>query len=364
MMAKPWTTRRIWGWAFATATAMTILNTTQDYASRTVESLPANWLRLLRLPALDWYAWALLTPVVFALGRRAPRRRTRDMVLFWIAAGLALMALHSLIEVAAARSLGFVSNAMPFWTMLSARFTGTLASSGVLFCVLVLAATTIRQNEETHARMQRESELQGQLAQARLRGLESQLQPHFLFNTLHTVSALMAEDVASARRVLTRLGDLLRESLTPAASHEATLADELTFVEKYLDIERVRFRDRLRVHLAVEPMLESALVPRFMLQPLVENALRYAIAPRAGPGTIWMRAFREGDTVRVEVEDDGPGIAAAPARGEGVGLTNTRARLAHLYGAAARLDVRAGSNGGFAVSIVIPYNAAPRGRAT
>lgn len=357
-MASAWTPRRIWSWAFAAATALTILSTTQDYASRIVEGLPANWFRLLRLPALDWYAWALLTPIVFALGRRAPIRRIRDVVLYWLVAGLALMGLHSLIEVVAARALGLVSLTMPFWTMLPARFAGTLASSGVLFLLLVLAATTVRHHEETRARLQREAELNAELAQARLRGLEMQLHPHFLFNTLHTVSALMAEDVSAARRVLTRLGDLLRESLSPTASHEVSLAEELAFVQKYLDIERVRFRDRLRILIDVDPLLEDARVPRLLLQPLVENALRYAIAPRSGPGTIWIRAFREGNDAHVEVEDDGPGIAASAVRGEGVGLTNTRARLQQLYGDSARLELLTGLAGGLKVSIVIPYKSA------
>ncbi len=358
-MASAWTPRRIWSWAFGAATALTILTTTQDYASRVVEGLPASWFRLLRLPALDWYAWALLTPIVFALGKRAPIRGARSVIGYWLVAGLALMALHSLIEVMAARSLGFVNLNTPFWTMLSARFSGTIASSGILFLLLVLAATTVRHHEETRARAQREAQLNAELAQARLAGLEMQLHPHFLFNTLHTVSALMADDVTAARRVLTRLGELLRESLAPNASHEVSLAEELAFVQKYLDIERVRFRDRLHVALDVDPLLENARVPRLLLQPLVENALRHAIATRSEPGTIWVRAFRVASTVHIEVEDDGPGIAQSDSsRSAGVGLTNTRARLRQLHGDAARLDLLRGDSGGLKASIVLPYQSA------
>jgi LytS/YehU family sensor histidine kinase len=177
-----------------------------------------------------------------------------------------------------------------------------------------------------------------------------------LFNTLHSVTALMAENVEGARRVLARLGDLLRMSFAYADANEVPVADELLFLDHYLEIQRVRFQNRLIVDIQVDPAAREALVPSLVLQPLVENAIRYAIEPRLRPGTIRVIVSREGPWVRLEVSDDGPGLPSmGAAKGVGIGLANTRERLEKLYGDHHRFELTNGAVAGLTVLIEVPF---------
>lgn len=204
-----------------------------------------------------------------------------------------------------------------------------------------------------------------QLSAAQLHALQMQLQPHFLYNALNSATGLVLTNRNDeAVELLTGLGDLLRQLLTPNAPHETPLAEELRFVEEYLAIERVRFSDRLTVSCEhPDDDLAAALVPRFILQPVVENAVRHGIAPLARGGRVEVAAERVGDRVRVTVRDDGVGTAAAAARGttrgHGTGLENTRRRLRHLYGDRAQLTIAPRPGGGTEVVLEWPYRAAP-----
>jgi len=197
-------------------------------------------------------------------------------------------------------------------------------------------------------------------AEASLDALRAQLKPHFLFNTLNSVSVLAEENPPAARAVLLRLSDLLRTVLHHEPRRLVPLADELATLEGYLEIQRVRFEDRLRVSIEVEPGCRSALVPWLVLQPLVENAVRYAVEPRAAGGTVVIRASRVDDRLRLSVEDDGPGMAADELLGEGdgVGLANTRARLASLFGDRQALRLETPPGGGARVVIELPWREA------
>src|SRR5918992_578097 len=204
-------------------------------------------------------------------------------------------------------------------------------------------------------------QLEARLARAQLQTLKLQLQPHFLFNTLNTITALIGVDPRVAERMVSGLSELLRLSLRNAGEQEVPLARELELLEHYVEIQQIRFRDRLTVTLEVAPDTLQALVPNFILQPLVENAIRHGIGPRAAPGHVDVRAYRENGSLHLRVADDGVGPRgrrSEPA-GEGIGLGNTKARLEHLYGKAHEFSARGGSNGGFVVDIVIPYR--PRG---
>jgi LytS/YehU family sensor histidine kinase len=207
----------------------------------------------------------------------------------------------------------------------------------------------------------RASRLEAQLVQAQLQMLRMQLHPHFLFNTLHSVSSLMHSDVKAADRILALLGDLLRDSLDKIGSQQVTLKQELDFIDRYLEIERTRFRDRLRTELAIEPSTWDALVPSFVLQPLVENAIRHGVSRRALPVRLQVAARLQGGRLLLSVSDDGPGLpdeGPLPGRG-GVGLTNTRARLHQLYGDDAVLELRAGPHGGVEARVEIPFRTSP-----
>src|SRR5262249_40591374 len=185
------------------------------------------------------------------------------------------------------------------------------------------------------------SQLEARLAQAQLQALKMQLHPHFLFNTLHAISALMRKDVEEADRMITRLSDLLRLTLENVGAQEATLRQELEILGRYLEIEQRRFGDRLQVKMEIEPETLDARAPNLILQPLVENAIRHGIAPRSAPGLIEIRASRAGDKLELQVRDNGVGLPTdhrEPIK-EGVGLANTRARLEQLYGAAYRFEV-------------------------
>ncbi|MFL5562743.1 MAG: sensor histidine kinase [Gemmatimonadaceae bacterium] len=196
-----------------------------------------------------------------------------------------------------------------------------------------------------------------QLAEAQLHSLRLQLQPHFLFNTLNTITALIAAEPRAAERMVAGLSELLRASLRLADEQEVPLARELDHLRLYVDIQQTRFGDRLAVAMDVDPAVRSALVPSLLLQPLVENAIRHGITPRAAGGRISVRATRDADELRLEVRDDGVGAATHDgllAR-EGVGLTNTRERLRRLHGARHRFAYESRVGSGFAVRIAVPF---------
>jgi len=198
-------------------------------------------------------------------------------------------------------------------------------------------------------------QLEARLARAQLQSLRLQLHPHFLFNTLNTINALIGTDRHAAERVISGLSELLRMSLSSASEQEVTLAKELELLAHYIEIQQIRFQDRLTVNFRIDPDARYALVPNLMLQPLVENAIRHGIAPRAAAGHVVVTAARRGDRLELSVVDDGVGEKASRDHRDGVGLGNTRARLLSLYGSEHRFEAGGASAGGFAVHIEIPY---------
>jgi LytS/YehU family sensor histidine kinase len=236
-------------------------------------------------------------------------------------------------------------------------FVLTVYLRGMLYYLLMVAiihALTYYQRYEEQAVAA--SQLEAQLAQARLHLLKMQLHPHFLFNTLNSISALLHEDVELADMMIERLGDFLRLTLENSAVQEVTLREELEFVNCYLSIEQIRLQDRLTSLVEVEPEALDARVPTLILQPVVENAIRHAIAPRLAPGRIEIRARRQGAALVLTVRDDGPGIAppSRQANGKGMGLSITRARLERLYGAGHRFELADAPEGGLLVTFEIP----------
>jgi LytS/YehU family sensor histidine kinase len=194
--------------------------------------------------------------------------------------------------------------------------------------------------------------------EARLRALRSQLEPHFLFNTLNAVSTLVVEGRGpAATRMIARLSEFLRLTLDAADAPEIPVAEELEFVRRYLEIEQARFGDRLRVTVEADPASAGALVPALLLQPLVENAVRHGVLPREEGGSVAVSVEVDGPTLRLRVADDGPGPRGGAA-GRGVGLANTEARLAELYGGRARLSLEPAPEGGFAAAVELPFRAA------
>lgn len=207
----------------------------------------------------------------------------------------------------------------------------------------------------------RAKEREASLANARLESLRLQLQPHFLFNTLNTISGLVHTEPDRADAVVTALSDLLRLTLETSGERELPLREELRLVEAYLAIMQARFEDRVRARIEVAPDVRDALLPAFFLQPLVENAVHHGLEPLPAGGTVTVRVHRESDRLKIEVCDDGVGLDTHAPRREGVGLGNTRARLRALHGERASLDLRPAPDGarGCVVAVTLPYRSSP-----
>jgi two-component system LytT family sensor kinase len=211
--------------------------------------------------------------------------------------------------------------------------------------------------QELRDRRMRIAELESLLAQSRIETLRTQLNPHFLFNALNTISAHVEGAPRTARWMLEQLGDLLRLSLDHAGEQEIPLQQELAFVDRYLKLQKIRYEDRLDVIVDVEPTALRALVPTFILQPLLENAIRHGIATRAAPGTIEIQAWQDATALHLSVHDDGPGLPANwdPDRGLGVGLSNTRERLRRLYGQEQSFRITGAPGTGVQVDLTLPF---------
>jgi signal transduction histidine kinase len=300
------------------ATALALLFAVQGYLVYLGSGTPPPFPRFLVVSLLDWLGWAALVPPIAWLARRVPfaRGRWARAALVHLAAGAAVTAAKLLIN----NVLRAVFLDYPVFPLALREIGPSFVTYGAIVGFSqALAAARLR----------------AELDRAELALLRMQLHPHFLFNTLHAIATLVRDDPDAAERMIARLGELLRMTLAAADIEEVPLARELELLAPYLDIQKTRFSDRLSVDIDVDADARRARVPSFVLQPLVENAIRHGIAPRAGPGRIVIRARRGAAGLVVEVEDDGPG--PAPDAGDGVGLAATRARLQRLYGDAHRL---------------------------
>lgn len=317
-----------------------------------------------------WLLWAGLSPFIFKITRRHRIERERWMAGLAVHAGACV--LLSCVHRAAYLLIGWALNVVAYRPIPSIAelfdflFFFNMPTALMSYATILLVSHALvyyqqYQEEELKAsRLKAElAEAQLQITQAQLQALKMQLHPHFLFNTLNSVSALLDEDVEAADEMLARLGDLLRMTLTNSGAQEVTLQEELEFLRCYLEIERVRFQDRLTIQMDIDPQALDALVPNLILQPIVENAIRHGIASRINPGRIEIRAARAGDALQLQVKDNGPGIQTksdlAVTSREGVGLSNTRARLKQLYGPRHRFELSDAVGGGLLLTIEIPF---------
>ncbi len=344
-----------------------------------IEGIPVVGARV----AWNWVVlnlWALATPGVIVLVQRYPISG-RDVVP------------HAFIHLIAAFGVSFLTTLAYFGVRTPVEFLlgnpfdalaefkavqlQTLFLDLLFYTATAAVLHALDYRRQYQERELRAAQLESQLAQAQVQALRMQLNPHFLFNTLHAISSLMDDDVHRARRMLVDLSDLLRLSLDSVGQQEVPLEQELTFLDRYLQIEKVRFGDRLVVTMDVDDATLDAFVPNLILQPLVENALKHAVAPFAEPGRIAIRARREGDVLHLEVQDDGPGLSLSGHGGDGsvalsvgpeadehayrggLGLRNTRERLARLYGEAHRLELRSHAGQGLTIRLALPFHTAP-----
>ena len=321
---------------------------------------PASLPFLLALNLGYWYSWACLTPAILWMSRWAPFERStwKRAVAVHIPGVFVATLAHIALTVAAQTAIVWVvGQEQRSWLLEAQRmFFNNFDWEMMTYWAIVGLSHALRYYGEARDRELRESQLETHLVEAKLQALQRQLQPHFLFNTLNTISALMHRNVDAADSMIAKLGDLLRISLHNVGVQEVTLKNELDFVSKYLEIEQARFRDRLTVVFDVQPDTLDALVPNLMLQPLVENAIKHGIGPRRTAGQITIRSARAGSRLELEITDDGVGLSAARLTdfNRGIGLGNTRSRLQHLYGASHRFEFRQPPGGGLSVRIAIP----------
>lgn len=318
----------------------------------------------LRWDMSGWVLWILLIPFVVWLSRRFPLNRNnwRTGLLIFLPTGL-LLALARTLFPALVHVLVFDGlDDFVKWFPHKYFYLFTDYSIALVFYALVLAfgqATNYykRYREEEL----RTSQLESQLSKAQLQALKMQLHPHFLFNTLNSISALQLENVEAAQEMTARLGDFLRLTLENVGAHEVTLEREIEFLRCYLDIEQVRFGRRLATNIEVAPEVRHVMVPNLILQPLVENAIRHGIAPRAAPGRINISAARENGWLKLEVADNGRGIEENSDKvlTAGLGLSNTQARLERLYGVNFRFQLENGREGGLLVTLRLPHKQIP-----
>ncbi len=318
---------------------------TQAYFNPAFMSRPP-WKDVLAVNFTYYYLWGVATPVVAWLARRFPLRSITAFGVHALAS-IALTAIQLFIAEAILwrfTGAGFRHGSFPasLKIALTANFHGSLPTYWLILAAYL--AWTYARNA---------SRLETQLATAQLDALKMQLNPHFLFNTLNSVSSLMYVDVDAADAMLARLSEFLRLTLDRPIAPRIPLHQELDFVQRYLEIERIRFEERLRVTVDVERSAEDVLVPALILQPLVENAIHHGISKRTDGGSIVIRARREEHWLHLLVRDDGDADDQAGTLRERVGLGNTRARLQALYGDQHRLDYGA-KDKGFAVEIAIP----------
>lgn len=326
------------------------------------EAFPLSLVGALRMFGLPALLWALLTPLVFRLASRLPIERGR----WWVAAPVhCAVGLGVLLGFNALSKIAGPARENPPPPRADGRGGDGPRRGGVLgwllfgpqlpiYLALLSVAHARYYSQRSAERERRALELAASLAEARLQTLRMQIQPHFLFNSLNALAALIPKDPKAADEMLGALSDFLRLTLEDSGGQEVPLRRELEFAERYLEIEKARFGGRLDYSLDVPPDALAAMVPALVLQPLVENAVRHGIEPRREGGWVGILARREGDALCLAVSDDGLGIPVAPR--EGVGLANTRSRLRELHGGAASLSWK--SENGARVEIRVPWRVA------
>jgi two-component system LytT family sensor kinase len=344
-------------------TLLGLLNLSQSYYVQTAFGKPFHLLESTVIGLADWYIWAALAPLVVMLGRQFPLVHRR-----W----LLHVPLHLIFSVLAA----IVTTSLVYPIVLSLHLPWELPPTFLgrlevlfmrevhLYLWVYWAILGVGHAVDFYQKFREQElgavKLEARLAQAQLQVLKMQLDPHFLFNTLHAVTALMYKRPGAAETIVARLSEMLRMSLESQETNEVPLRDELRFLAPYLEIQEIRFDGRLHVRMSIEPDAANCLVPTLVLQPLVENAIRHGIEPRSGEGLIKIEGKRNGKFVWVRVTDNGQGLPGGTADSirEGVGLSNTRSRLQHLYGNDFRLEISNAPQGGAVVNLGIPWRAA------
>lgn len=356
MTACDATTR--WRHAALAWLALGLFDATQTVVSMRAMDMHHAWLTLFFVTMASWLPWALCTPLALDLLKRFPLPSKR--VLPWIVHGFACLAIGmawaawaALLEHAT-NPFAYAKGAAPFDVLWRARFLENLVGDFILYGAIATLSVMFEARHGLLLQQAASARMAELLAQAQLAALRLQIEPHFIFNALNAITGLIREKRDEDAVAMTAaLGDLLRRVIDRSERQFVTLGEEADFIQKYLDIQRFRFADRLRYRIDIPDILMKAQVPDFILQPLVENAIKHGIARRARGGALTVRAVRDGAALRLSVHNDGP-LLPAHVR-EGVGLSNTRQRLAALYGDTQALSLRDQDATGVLATVTLPY---------
>lgn len=341
-----------YGLIFGIFSLYILLRILQIYFRNMHSTIQQPYGETIALLALWGYLWALFTPFIAWLARRfiISRQHLLKNLLLQFCFGILFATLHRLLTVFLVHNFAPTSIRIPPGAVAQIFYFLHFISDGFFDYLLIMAIVqAIIYFSEVQ---QREFRLQ----QAELQALKTQLQPHFLFNTLNAISALSFDAPEVASRVIAQLSDLLRFSLKSGRAEETTLKEELDFVRKYLQIQQILLQERLQTEWEIAPDTLDACVPNMFLQPLVENSIRHGIAPKESGGCIKISSRKIGDTLEIRVGDDGLGFTSEDSETDGgIGLANTRARLRHLYGEAQKFELNQPSSGGVIITITMPF---------
>jgi len=345
-----------WTMVWAGWTLIGLFFSTQIYFILSIaQEKTITWWYAIRSTVPDWYVWAIFTIFILQLSRRFRVERVgwRTALLVHIPSSLAFSVLHVALAVSVLNVFETMSgHTISWWSKFRLNFLMTFHWDVFTYWAIVGFGLSIDFYHSYQERKVKAIQLEAKLVQAQLQALKMQMHPHFLFNTLNSISVLMNTDIAGARNMISRLGDFLRLTLQSSGTQEIPLRQELEFLNCYLEIEKVRFQDRLTVKTDIDPLAMDLSVPNLILQPIVENAIRHAIAPRSTSGRIEITAGMQNENLCLQVKDNGPGIRLPVP--DGLGLKNTKARLTQMYGDYYRFNESNPAEGGTLVSIHIP----------
>jgi two-component system, LytTR family, sensor kinase len=352
-----------WFWIAGLWAGLGVLGATQDLFAMRFEGMHHSWVRLFFTLTFAWLPWALATPIVIHLARRYP--------LIWKPAQAWLIHLGAVVAVNLAASAWATAlevllqpwmpdfKSHPFLVTWPLKFSGGLLPALILYTVIVAVTYVLDSRARVAAQQTHTARLNEQLSVAQLNGLQRQIEPHFIFNTLNSISGLVREHKNDAAvSMIVALSDFLRRVASSSNDAQVRLAQEVEFLEKYLQIQEVRFAGRLKLELQIPDELREARIPSLILQPLVENAIKHGIAKRAHGGEVRVAAARSDGMLRLSVYNDGPLLDRDErALKDGIGLANLRTRLQLLYGSAFELRLENYGITGVQVSVALPYRA-------
>ncbi|MEO8665132.1 MAG: histidine kinase [Ignavibacteria bacterium] len=362
MLSKRWVK---WGLIFFVWSLLAVFFVTQNFIYSINTDKPFDWGQALSYRLSSYWIWALLTPLVLLIADKykLEKKYFPKNILMLLFFGILISVFQSFMTIFLFFAFSPYSVKPPIGLLAqlgNAKFgvMGGSFDSFFMYCIILSIIYSFDYYKKNREQQYNLSQLESKLAQAELQSLKMQLQPHFLFNSLHAISTLMHRDADAADKMITRLSDLLRISLDNIGVQEVTLKDELEFLEQYIEIQKIRFQDTLTVNMNIAPETLNVMVPNLILQPIVENAFKHGVEMKSSKRIIDISSALNNGTLELKVQDNGPGINnnSGSIVKEGVGLNNTRARLDQIYGKDYEIIFKDAEKGGLLVCVNIPHN--------